>query len=85
MKKKIRDNDIQSEALSIDDLFQIRLELQSKVLKQMIAKVDSHGIENENLNSEVKTTRKSFKPVHSIYNENLNSEVKTRKISPNDV
>ena len=57
MKKKIRDNDIQSEALSIDDLFQIRLELQSKVLKQMIAKVDSHGIEIDNPKRKAKTKK----------------------------
>ncbi|OFY50353.1 MAG: hypothetical protein A2W85_13800 [Bacteroidetes bacterium GWF2_41_31] len=57
MKKKIRDNDIQSEALSTDDLFQIRLELQSKVLKQMIAKVDSPGIEIDNPKSKVKTKK----------------------------
>lgn len=57
MKKKIRDNDIPSEALSTDDLFQIRLELQSKVLKQMIAKVDSPGIEIDNPKSKVKTKK----------------------------
>jgi len=54
-KKENSDNEIHSEAESADyDLFQRRLELQSKVLKQMIAKVDSHVIDIENSKSEEK-------------------------------
>lgn len=55
-KKEKSDNDIRSEAASSDnDLFQRRLELQSKVIKQMISKMDSDIVENENAKSEVKT------------------------------
>ena len=54
--KENNESDIRSEASDSDyDLFQRRLKLQSKVLKQMIAKMDYPIVENENSKSEVKT------------------------------